>query len=66
MNTGSEHGDIAQIYERMLSGDKSALSQLQQVDNKFSPLRKGSKNQPELKKELPKKIDVELTKAQKT
>ena len=66
MKTGSEDGQIAHIYERMLRGDKSALTQLQQVENKFSPLRKSTKKSIDDAKETSNKNDSVLVKGQKS
>ena len=66
MKSGSEDGEIAHIYERMLQGDKSALSHLQQVDIKFSPLRKSTKMPSDTQKETPTKSSNGLTKARQS
>lgn len=69
MNISSEEGRIADIYESMLNGDKSALSKLQQIDNKFSP-RKSS--QPQLiadsheKQQSPAKPSKDLSRARQS
>lgn len=66
MKSGSEDGEIAHIYERMLQGDKAALTQLQQVENKFSPLRKSTKKTIDGPKETSTKNDNVLVKGQKS
>ena len=50
----------------MLKGDKSALTQLQQVENKFSPLRKSTKKSIDDPKETPTKNDNVLAKGQRS